>query len=83
MLKFYVRHGWEVVKIHTVISFKQSKWLEINICFNTQKWNKAKNEFEKDFFKLSNNSFCGKTMENVRNRVRVEFIGKDDTNKNI
>ena len=28
MLKFYVRHGMEVVKVHTVISFKQSKWLE-------------------------------------------------------
>ena len=49
MMKFYVRHGMELVKIHTVISFKQIKWLEKYISFNTQKRNKAKNEFEKDF----------------------------------
>ena len=49
MLKFYVRRGMEVVKVHTVISFKQSKWLEKNISFNTQKRNKAKIEFDEDF----------------------------------
>ena len=48
LLKFYIRHGMEVVKVHTVISFKQSKRLEKYICFNTQKRNKAKNDFEKD-----------------------------------
>ena len=52
MLKFYVRHGMMVEKIHEIISFKQSKWLESYISFNTQKRNKAKNEFEKDFFKF-------------------------------
>ena len=51
MLKFYVRHGMTVDKVHTVISFKQSKCLEKYISFNTQKGNKAKNEFEKDFYK--------------------------------
>ena len=69
MLKFYVRHGVAVVKVHTVISFKQRKWSEKYISFNTQKRNMAKNEFEKDFYKLSNNAFYGKTMENVRNRI--------------
>ena len=81
MLKFYIRHGMKVVKIHTVISFKQSKWLEKFISFNTQKRNKPKNEFEKDFYKLLNNSFYGKTTENVRNRIEVEFIRQDDTDK--
>ena len=38
-------------KIHEIISFKQSKWLENYISFDTQKRNKAKNDFEKDFFK--------------------------------
>ena len=37
MLKFYVRHGMIVEKIHEIISFKQSKWLERFISFNTQK----------------------------------------------
>ena len=82
MLKFYVTHGIEVVKVHTGISLKQSKCLE-KIRFNTQKLIKAKNEFEKDFYKLLNNSFYKKTMENVRNRIRVEFIRKDDANKII
>ena len=49
MLKFYVRHGMIVEKIHEIISFKQSRWLEKYISFNTQKRNKAKNDFEKDF----------------------------------
>ena len=73
----------EVVKIHNVISFKQSKWLEKYISFNTQKRNKALNDFEKEFYKLLNNSFYGKTMENVRNRIKVEFIRKNDTDKII
>ena len=54
-----------------------------NIIFNFQKRNIAKNEFEKDFFNLLNNAFYGKTMENVRYRVKVEFIEKDDTDEII
>ena len=72
-----------VEKVHSVISFKQSRWLERYKSFNTQKRNKAKNDFEKDFYKLLNNAFYGKTMENIRNRIKVEFIKKDDTNKII
>ena len=45
MLKFYVRNGMVVEKVHNVISFKQSRWLEKNISFNTQKRNKAKRIF--------------------------------------
>ena len=45
MLKFYVGHGMEILKVHTDISFKQSEWLEKYINFNTQKRNKAKNYF--------------------------------------
>ena len=78
MLKFYVRHGMVVVKINEIISFKQSKWFEKYIIFNTPKRNKSKNDFEKDFHKLLNNAFYGKTMESVRNRLGLEFIKKDD-----
>ena len=78
MLKFYVRHGMIVDKIHEIISFKQSKWLEKYINFNTQKRNKAKKDLEKNFYKLLNNAFYGKTMENVRTRLRLEFFKKDD-----
>ena len=49
MLKFYVRHGMVVEKTHEILSFKQSKRLENYIIFNTQKQNRAENDFEKDF----------------------------------
>ena len=78
MLKFYIRHGMIVDKVHNIVSFKQNRWLEKNIYFNTQKRNQAVNEFEKDFYKLLNNAFYGKTMENVRNRLKIKFIKKDD-----
>ena len=76
MLKFYVRHGMVVEKIHEIISFKQSKWLEKYIKFNTKKRNKAKKDFEKDFFKLIVNAAFGKVLENVRKRLIVEFVKK-------
>ena len=46
--------------------------------FKTLKRNKAKNDFEKDFYKLLNNAFYGKTLENVRNHSKIKFIKKDD-----
>ena len=49
MLKFYVRHIMKITKVHNVISFKQRKWLEKYIDFNTQKRNQAVNDFKKDF----------------------------------
>ena len=78
MLKFYIRHGMIINKVHNIISFKQSKWLEKYISFNTQKRNMSKNDFERDVYKLLNNAFYGKTMENVRNRLKIKFIKKDD-----
>ena len=81
MLKFYVRHGMIVEKIHGIISFKQSKWLEKYVNFNTQKRNRAKNDFEKEFFKLLVNAAFGIFLENVRNRSRLEKIKKDDIKK--
>ena len=78
LLKFYVTHGMIIDKDHEIISFRQSRWLEIYIYFNTQKRNQAVNDFEKDFYKLLNNAFYGKTMENVRNRLKTNFVQKDD-----
>ena len=53
-----------------------------NIIFNTQKKNRAKNDFEKDFYKILNNAFYGKTMGNERNRLRLEFSKKGDAKNN-
>ena len=83
MLKFCVRHGKVVEKIHEVMSFKQSKWFENYINFNTQKRNKAVNDFGKYFYKLLNNAFYGKTTENVRNRLKIKFVKKDDYREKI
>ena len=74
MLKFYVRHGMVVDKVHEIISFRQSKWLEENLGFNLQKRKKAKISFEKDFYKIISNAFHGKTMEHEQNRLRLEFF---------
>ena len=82
MLKFYVRDGMIFGKLHGIISLKQSRWLEKNISFNTQKRNRAKNDFEKDLFKLLVNAAFGKFSENVRNRSKLKINKKDD-NKNV
>ena len=65
MLHFYLEHGMVLQEIHRVIKFKQSKWLEPYINFNTQKRKEPTTDFEKDFFKLMNNAPYGKTMESV------------------
>ena len=59
------KHGLVLDKVHRVIEFDQSAWLVLYINFNTQLRMKAKNDFEKDFFKLMNNSVW-MTMETIR-----------------
>lgn len=68
LLQYYVRHGLVVSHIHRCLQFSQSSFFEPYISYNSSRRAHASNSFEKDYYKLRNNSLFGKTMENVRKR---------------
>ena len=73
-LRQYLEMGMRITAVHRGISFYQSPWMEPYIRKNTELRKTATNSFEKDFFKLMNNSVFGKTIENIRKRQNIELV---------
>ena len=80
-LQFYLKQGMKLKRVHRVLEFDQECWMEPYILMNTEFRKKAKSDFEKNFYKLMNNSVFGKTMENLRNHVDIKIVHSNETDK--
>ena len=65
-LLYAMSKGLQLLKIHRGVQYEEEYWLEKYIRFNSEQRANSKNDFEKDFYKLMNNSVYGMTMLNTR-----------------
>jgi hypothetical protein len=75
--------GLVITKFHRILSFTQSKWLEEYINYNTQMRKNCTTDFEKDFYKLMNNSVFGKLMEDVRRHQKLKLVTDEKYSKKL
>ena len=76
-IKQILNHELILKEVHRVIQFNQKARLKPYIDMNTELRKEAKNDFEKDFFKLMNNAVFGKIMENVRKHREMKLVTTD------
>ena len=69
-----LKHGLVLERIYKAIELKQSAWMKEYVDFNTKLRTAATNDFEKDFYKLLNNSVFGKTMEKIRKHRNIKLV---------
>lgn len=74
LLKYALELGMKITGVHRAIKYTQTPWLRPYIEFNTSMRAASTHKHAKDFYKLMNNSVFGKTMENVRGRMNLDFV---------
>ena len=73
LLQLWMSLGVLVTKVHRAVEFKQENIFKEYISLNTRKRASATNDFDREYYKLRNNSLYGKTIENLKNRIDLRL----------